>query len=322
MIAEPTRFRPGIPDAPIVRLNDGRVLLADSRAHIRNSLKVALSHAGLEKINQSGALAAVNDAIAHSLGPDILICDMGMDDGNACKLVTALRHNDLGRNPFLCVIGITWSPTADKVTAVANSGVDHLIAGPVAPKQILDRISSMIFRRMPFVITADYVGPDRRKESIRPSHVPLVHVPNSLRLKAIGDWNQYAFEREIAREVARLNTSKIDRQAENIMALADLIAVQTGEGGPAVIRQLIERLTFMVELMAHRATEHGFHHVTELCRACVEVTKTIRESYGPPDRTDVELVKHLGQAIRVALYPQERAAEFAHDIAETVTATR
>lgn len=306
----------------ILKLNDVHVLLADTRAHIRNALKVALSHSGLNHIHHASAVPHVTEAMAHSFGPDILICDMDMDDGAASNLVTALRHNDLGRNPFLCVIGMSWTPTPAAVSQAANSGVDHLIAAPVSPKEILDRISSMVFNRAPFVVTADYVGPDRRTEANRPSHIPLVDVPNSLRQKAQGTWNFEEFERNIENEVSRLNTRKIDRQAENIMALADLIASQTGAGAPAVIRHLVERLNRMVEMMDQRATEHGFHHVSELCRASVEITRTIYRGEGPPDQDDIRLLRHMGQAIRVALYPTEHGPEIAHEISEAVTASR
>ena len=306
----------------IVKLNDVHVLLADTRSHIRNALKVALSHAGLNHIHHASALPHITDAIGHSFGPDILICDMGMDEGAACQMVTALRHNDFGRNPFICVIGVSWTPTPNAVNQAANSGVDHLVAAPVAPKEILNRISSMVFRRAPFVITADYVGPDRRIASNRPSHVPLVAVPNSLREKAMGTWNYEEFERQIEQEVNRLNTRKIDRQAENIMALADLIAAQTGEGAPSVIRHLVERLNRMVDAMDQRASEHGFHHVSELCRASVEITRAIHMSSGPPDKSDVQLLKHMGQAIRVALYPTEHGPQIAHEISEAVTSSR
>jgi len=302
----------------IVKLNDVHVLLADTRSHIRNALKVALSHSGLEHIHHASAIPHITDAIGHSFGPDILICDMDMDDGAACQLITALRHNDFGRNPFICVIGVSWTPTPNAVNQAANSGIDHLIAAPVAPKDILNRISSMVFRRAPFVITADYVGPDRRTAATRPSHVPLVEVPNSLREKAMGSWNYEEFEREIEVEVNRLNTRKIDRQAENIMALADLIVAQTGEGAPSVIRHLVERLTRMVEAMDQRAAEHGFHHVSELCRASVEITRAIRMSTDTPDTSDVQLLKHMGQAIRVALYPTEHAPKIAREISEAV----
>ena len=306
----------------IVKLNDVHVLLADTRAHIRNALKVALSHSGLNNIHHASDVPHIADAVAHSFGPDILICDMDMDDGATSQIVTALRHNDLGRNPFLCIIGTSWMPTPAMVGLAADSGVDHLIAAPIAPKEILDRISSMVFNRAAFVVTADYVGPDRRTESNRPSHTPLVAVPNSLREKAMGTWNFVEFEREIEDEVSRLNTRKIDRQAENIMALADLIAAQTGDGASAVIHHLVERLSRMVEAMDQRAIEHGFNHVAELCRASVEIAQTIHGADGPPDENDVRLLRHMGQAIRVALYPTEHGPEIAHEISKTVTASR
>lgn len=85
-----------------IKYDDVQVMFADPRTHIRSTLKVALSHAGLENIEHTRNLNGVTDAIEHSIGPDILICDMGLGDGEIIDFISHVRHNDLGKNPFLC----------------------------------------------------------------------------------------------------------------------------------------------------------------------------------------------------------------------------
>ena len=78
--------------------------------------------------------------------------------------------------------------------------------------------------RAPFVVTSDYVGPDRRKQKRGSPKIPMFEVPNSLREKVAGSWNQRRFEQEIETAVSDLNARQLDRKAEDIMLLAGLIA--------------------------------------------------------------------------------------------------
>lgn len=303
------------------KFDDVQVMLADPRTHIRSALKVALTHAGIENIEHTGSIEAVADTVEHSIGPDILICDMGLDNGEICDMISKLRHNDVGKNPFLCVIGVTWKPQAQDVIRMVNCGIDHLIRAPLSPHQIMARISSLIHHRLPFVVTADYVGPDRRK-TLRPGReMASVDVPNTLRDKATGAWNPRRFERELASAIGSVNNRKIDRQAEIIASLADTIAAQAGEpNGSAMIRPLVERLSGLVTDMDRRAQEYGFHHISELCKACVGVVNELHGRDMAPAIRDMELLGHLGMAIRTAVSPAKRTSDIAHDIAATVAA--
>ena len=85
-------------------------------------------------------------------------------------------------------IAISWDPTAKLVDQFAGSGADYLVAAPFSPKQIIDRIRAIVHHRTPFVVTSDYIGPDRR-DGGRGTELPLIDVPNSLRAKVLGEYN-------------------------------------------------------------------------------------------------------------------------------------
>jgi DNA-binding response OmpR family regulator len=303
------------------KYGDVQVLLADSRAHIRSTLKVALFHAGIEKIVHTGAISSITEAVEHASGPDILICDMGLEHGEACNVLTAIRQNEIGRNPFICVIGITWSATANEVARIVDSGVDHLISAPMSPQQILVRIRALVNDRPPFIVTSDYIGPDRRRQKRGTPKIPLFDVPNSLRQKVDGRWNQSLFEQEIEAAVGDLNARRLDRKAEDIMVLAGLIAEQNGAQSPSAVERYIARLNLLVHDMEQTATSLGFYHISELCRACVGIVHEVKKFRGTDTRKDLELLRQLGRAIRTALYPDSGPA-IAHDIVKTVSAPR
>jgi DNA-binding response OmpR family regulator len=305
-----------------LKYDDVRLILADPRTHVRSTLKIALAHAGIEGIEHTGSIKSVTEALEQSVGPDILICDMGLGDGQACDYVSAIRHNEIGRNPFLCIIGITWTSTVSEVTRVIDSGVDHLVSAPMSPQQILVRIRALAKNRAPFVVTSDYIGPDRRRLRREASKIPLIDVPNSLKEKVTGNWDPNHFDHEIKSAVSDLNARRIDRQAEDIMVLAGLIADQSAMRGAAMMEANFDQLASLVVGMDRRASNHGFYHISELCRACVGIVDEIREAGGFDVNKDLELLKQLGRAIRTALYPENRSGSVARDIARTVNGAR
>lgn len=122
----------------------------------------------------TGTLEGVADAMKQSIGADILIYDMGLGDGKIMELISNVRRNDLGKNPFLCVIGISWQAQAQDVIRMINCGIDHLVTAPLSPQQILSRFFSMIHHRLPFVVTADYINPDRRTLTRPGKDYPIV----------------------------------------------------------------------------------------------------------------------------------------------------
>lgn len=301
-----------------LRMNDVRVMLADSRTHIRNTLKTALTHAGLENVEHAGRMDQVAEGLDQGLGPDILICDIGLEGGDACAAIKAIRHHEMGRNPFLCILGVTWNPVEKEVDRAINAGVDLLVAAPMSPSQILSRVDSLVRSRLPWIITGDYVGPDRRKGPDRAQNLPLRHVPNTLKEKALGTWDPQAMRSQIAHAISDVASCQIERQAIDITRLADLIVAQASLPGPTMVRAHVDRLYTLAVNLDRCARQRGFTHISELCQACVGIVEKTRGNDAVPADKDMRLLKHLALAIRSAMSPESGTALLAHDIARTV----
>ncbi len=66
---------------------------------------------------------------------------------------------------------------------MVNSGADDLLLRPFSTTLLGQRIEAHVERRKGFVITTEYVGPDRRKEP-GGGAIDLFDPPNSLKMKA------------------------------------------------------------------------------------------------------------------------------------------
>jgi len=300
-----------------VKLDDVHLLLADGRAHLRSTLRMALNEVGIVNIQTAPETAALAEAVDNPLPPDIIVCDAGLRGGDAADAVRAIRNSEIGQNPYVCVVALAWNATEDAVARLINAGADHVIAGPVAPQKLIDRIDAMIHRRKPFVVTADYIGPDRRSTPERDGGVPLVEVPNSLRDKALGTWDPEAARQSILRTTTELNEHRIEREAT---ALAETIDATLGRAPGEIPPARLERLIHLARSLGRRATASNAPHIAELCGSAGLVAERL-QSGARADPKDGEILAHVALALRAATRAQENAA-LAHEIAAAIGGRR
>jgi DNA-binding response OmpR family regulator len=201
-------------------------LIYDPVAANRTATRAALYTLGFRRIETVATLEAFTDAIRRR-PPDLALCESQGSDAQLCKVIQELRQGAAGFNPFIVIIVTAWEKSAALVTRVVNSGADDLLLRPFSTALLNQRIDSHVERRKGFVVTSDYVGPDRRKDTSRPSTVELFDPPNSLKMKAKDRLTPEATalrldaELRAAREL--LNSEKLRRDAFQISILWRLI---------------------------------------------------------------------------------------------------
>ena len=112
------------------------LLLIDPATSARDTLKTILHEQGFRNLFLGGTLSEIHKHLDHSM-PDLLISETELEDGDFCDFVTKLRHNDVGNNPFLPVIGLTWEPTPELVRNVVDAGIADLLTKPLSTGQLL-----------------------------------------------------------------------------------------------------------------------------------------------------------------------------------------
>jgi len=152
------------------------------RAGLVNSLE---SH-GFRNVLQADSLEKFANLL-RSTNLDLIISVTRFDNQFVGHVIRDLRLGLLDRSPFPVVLALLPGAEQDHVQAVINSGVDDLLLLPLSSDTLFKRIGQFTHERRPFVITHDYVGPDRRKNP-RPGEnsAPLVAVPNPVRSRMAG----------------------------------------------------------------------------------------------------------------------------------------
>lgn len=308
-------------DGPLVmeklKLDVVDVLLVDPDHDSRQSIRDILYDTGFRNLRLGRRLTELRDALVISM-PDLLIAEIELPDGDFCELVHAIRHHEIGTNPFLPVIALTGNPNPDMVKKAIECGADALLAKPVSAAQVLEHVGILIRERKPFVVTSDYVGPDRRKEAKRKSNFPMLEVPNSLKVKASGQKEEMdAVQRAIDEAIADVNLRKLERHAAQIAFLVDKIVPDLEKGVvDEPVQQFLKRLLYVAEDSLRRMVGTKYDHVAELCTSLIKVTTDIRAAGGSPESKDVRLLSPLSQAIQAAFGTGTAAA--ARDVSVSI----
>ena len=255
--------------------------------------------------------------------PDLLISDVNLPDGDFAGLVTHIRHNRIGFNPFVPVIALTWAPQPKLVQRVVDSGADILLTQPLSAGDIAKRIDALIHDRKQFAVTSDYIGPDRRTAAERESTIPLLDVPNVLEAKATGKRESVSLSKAIVESARAVNVHRLQRNAGLIAAIVEEIAVglEDGVANEATLSR-ITRIHDALEDTSRRMVGTAFGHVSELSESLAKVLRGIAKAVeSNADYTrDVKLLSPLAQAIRAGF--EVDSATAAREISESLAAKR
>jgi CheY-like chemotaxis protein len=139
-----------------------RVLLVDDNQHMRAIVTTVLLSVGVTQVRETRdgaeALTVLRDWPA-----DLAIVDFQMYPLDGVEFTRMVRNAPDSRNPYLPIIMMTGHSERSRVYEARDAGVTEFVAKPVTAKAVLERIHAVIYRPRPFVRTADYFGPDRRR---------------------------------------------------------------------------------------------------------------------------------------------------------------
>ena len=187
---------------------------------------------------------------------------------------------------------------------------------------MLKRTANLINNRQPFIVTTDYVGPDRRKDSERGSEIPLVEVPNTLRAKATGDKTAAIdAKNKVNKVLAEINNQKMERHAFQIAWLVEQSMGSLIMGGmDDKILGYMNKLNLVSKDLSKRMVGTDYAHISELSESMVQVSNSILQNKSNPPAKDVKLLAPLSQAIKNSFDPEMDQAAVASDIAAVVSA--
>jgi CheY-like chemotaxis protein len=147
---------------PYYDLSKLSILVVDDSPFMTKLLRTILRGLGVGQVEQCLDSRCALDAIREHL-PDLIFMDAEMPGLDGLALVRLIRQSDDSPNPYVPVIMVSGNTKKRDVIAARDAGATEFLAKPVSGKSVYARIATCIDSPRPFVRTATYNGPDRRR---------------------------------------------------------------------------------------------------------------------------------------------------------------
>ncbi len=144
-----------------INLRDLVILVADPNSYVRRVVNGMLRGFGANKVIEVDHSTGLFQALSNQK-IDILLCDMRLPPHGGLKLTRTIRRNSDNENRTLPILLMSSETSESTIKNARDAGANIVVAKPMSPSGLYDRLGWIVFNPRPFVDTATYFGPDRR----------------------------------------------------------------------------------------------------------------------------------------------------------------
>jgi DNA-binding response OmpR family regulator len=283
------------------KLSDVDIYLGEPNEQVRESMRAMMRGEGLRRTRTFARMDDMVNAIKDQ-PPDLLIVADDLDP-SVFELVRDIRHFKIGRNPFIMVTLMVRSESDDAVKKAILAGSDDVLIKPVSPGKMLDRVGHIVMNRLPFIVTTDYVGPERRRQSAdRPSKIRQLNVVNTLRSKIEGNRMTNAeLSRAVESNMTEVMAARLDSHGLKLGWVCNLILKAYEE--KRIDKELEERLLILVSVLEDAARTARVLGEPELAGICTQMARQVEEmaeTYDNPTDAALSTIQKLTKAFELA----------------------
>lgn len=145
----------------IVNLSRANVVVIDDNAYSQKLLVQMLMGFGVRSHVEFADVEAAKEHM-QSYPVDLIIVDCDMPGTDGYDFVRWLRGSKIEANAYAPVVMMAGHTKISKVKKARDCGANFIVARPLAPSVLLDRIVWIARDPRPYLETSDYIGPDRR----------------------------------------------------------------------------------------------------------------------------------------------------------------
>jgi two-component system chemotaxis response regulator CheY len=145
---------------PKLDLSEFNVLIADPSAYSSSLAHSILRALGIHRVTEArDANAAFNVLTEQRV--DALMCDMKLPPDGGIAFIHSIRMNPDNSQRTLPILLMTGDTRAGEIKRARDSGADLVVAKPMSPATLQERLTWLAFHPRKFVETKSYFGPER-----------------------------------------------------------------------------------------------------------------------------------------------------------------
>ena len=243
-------------------------LVLDENHYERGIALDQLRMMGFRHVHGAACAAEAWDQLKHA-NPDVLLMEWVERSGDGIEFVRRIRASDELPNRAIPIFMLTTRGRRADVESARRAGVDGFMRKPVSVLAMQQRVLKIVTHPQPFVETADYIGPCRRRQSeagYTGVRRRLEDAAKEAALEAADD------EVQVKAEVARARVAVLEKRAREL--------------APGDIKAAARVYVAVMALV-----EAG-QHLSDIClkRSAEEMARYIK-AQGATDRLDPEVVR-------------------------------
>jgi CheY-like chemotaxis protein len=144
-----------------INLGGLAILIADSNSYLRRITHGMLRGFGANKLFEvEHYLGVVQVLTGQKI--DVMLCDTRLPPEGGLSLTRTIRRTLGNENRTMPILMMTTDSREATIKMARDAGVNMVIAKPMSPKALYDRLAWIAFTPRNFVDTETYFGPDRR----------------------------------------------------------------------------------------------------------------------------------------------------------------
>jgi len=144
-----------------INLSSASVLVVDDNPQAIELLCGVLDSFGMRKFKRAISVDEAKEACAESVF-DLILTDAQMPGVDGYEFIRWLRRSADEQARLTPAIIVTAHTRRSQVTKARDCGANFIIAKPITPKIILERIIWVAQSTRMFIETENFIGPDRR----------------------------------------------------------------------------------------------------------------------------------------------------------------
>ena len=144
-----------------------KVLVVEDNINLQRLIGDVLRAGGVGQVETAPDGVRAREKIA-TWDPHIIFSDWNMPRMGGLELTRLIRRAAVQPdrtipNPQVPVIIVTGNRSEADVQLARKAGVNEFVIKPFTPAGLLSRIQLVLQKPRPFIVSADYIGPDRRR---------------------------------------------------------------------------------------------------------------------------------------------------------------
>jgi two-component system, chemotaxis family, chemotaxis protein CheY len=148
-------------DSLRINFRDLVILVSDANPYMSMLVHSMLRGFGANKVLEVRSTVDVIQTLDNRK-IDLMLCDARLPPDGGLKLVKNIRSRADNENRTIPILLMAADTDEPNIKRARDAGVNMVIAKPMSPKNLYERLAWIAFNPRPFVDTENYFGPDRR----------------------------------------------------------------------------------------------------------------------------------------------------------------